>query len=111
MRKFYKNVGVDAETLHFCAECSICGKKEYGVKVPVLCRSVRTLARCEKGKANKLSQASYNRAKAKSTQLLAMKMNKCRHCYAWVCDNCYDADDLLGACVECSKNKDLLSGK
>ncbi len=105
MRQFYKNVGADAETLQFCAECEICGKKEHGTKIPFLCRSVRTLARCEKGKANKLSQALYNHAKANSTQLLAMKMNKCQHCYIWVCDNCYDAEDSFGACSKCSKQE------
>ena len=29
MRQFYKNVKLDAETMRFCAECEICGKKEY----------------------------------------------------------------------------------
>ncbi len=103
MRQFYKNVEVDALTFYFCTRCEICGKKEYGVKIPVLCRSVRTLARCEKGEANKVSQALYNRAKAKSTQLIAMKMNKCQHCCLWVCDNCYNTEDSFGACNECSK--------
>ncbi len=104
MRQFYKNVKLDTETLHFCAECEICCKKEYGVKIPILCRSIRTLARCEKGKANKISQALYNRAKANSTQLLAMKMNKCQHCGLWVCDKCYDAEASFGTCSKCSES-------
>ncbi len=103
MRQFYERILVDTETFRFSARCKICGKKEYGAKVPILCRSVRTLARCEKGKANKLRQALYNRAKANSTQLIAMKMNQCRHCNQWVCDDCYDNEDSLGACSECSK--------
>ncbi len=49
MWQFYKNVGVDSETLHFCAKCKNCGKKEYGAKIPVFCRSVRVLPRCERG--------------------------------------------------------------
>ncbi len=105
MRQFYENVRVDAESLRFCAECESCAKKEYGAKVPILCRSVRTLARCEKGKANKLSQTLYNHAKANSTQLLAMKMNQCRHCNKWVCDSCYDNADEYGACSKCKKSE------
>ncbi len=104
MRQFYKNIGVNAETLHFYAKCENCGKKEYGLKLPFLCRSIKTLALCEMGKANKLSQALYNRAKAISTQLIAMKMNKCQHCHSWVCDNCYNAEDSSGACIKCPES-------
>ncbi len=105
MRQFYKNVKVDTETLHFCAECEICATKEYGTKIPILCRSVRILARCEKGKAGKLCQALYNRAMANSTQLIAMRLNQCRHCHKWVCDSCYDNADEYGACSKCKKSE------
>ena len=89
------------ETLQFCAECEICGKKEYGFKIPFLCRSIRTLARCEKGTANKISQGLYNRAKANATQMIAIKMNQCRQCRLWVCDSCYNNNDALGICRHC----------
>ena len=105
MRQFYKNVKLDAETMRFCAECEICGKKEYGLKIPFLCRGIRTLTRCEKGTANKISQALYNRAKANSTQVIAIKMNQCKHCYLWVCDNCYDNKDEYGAGSKCEKKE------
>jgi len=105
MRKFYKNVRPDTETMRFCAECEICRKREYGLKIPVLCRSIRTLARCEKGTANKISRGLYNRAKANSTQVIAMKMNQCRNCYKWVCDNCYISEDEYGACTGCRKKE------
>ena len=101
MKLFYKRIRVDAETLRFYAECPICGKKQYGAKIPLICRSVRTLARCENGRANKLSQSAFNRAKVKATQQLALRFNQCRHCYQWVCDDCYDNTDALGACRDC----------
>ncbi len=104
MRQFYKNVKVDTETLQFCAECEICKKKEYGLKIPVLCRSIKTLARCEKGKANKICRSLYNRAKANSTQIIAIKMNQCKRCHSWVCDNCFISEDEYGACTGCRKN-------
>ncbi len=103
MRRFYENVCTDAEALRFSAVCEICEKKLYGARVPFLCRNVRTLARCENGKANKLSQALYNRAKANSTQLIAMKLNQCLRCRSWVCDACFDNDDAVGVCNDCSK--------
>ena len=105
IRRCFRNVKVDTETLRFYAEREICGKKEYGVKVSILCRSVRTLARCEKGKANKLSQTLYNHTKTNSTQLIAIKLNQCRHCYKWVCNNCYDNSDTLGICSKCSETE------
>ncbi len=105
MRQFYEHIRVDAETLHFYAACEICGKKQFGTRIPMFCRRVQTLAKCAKGKANKLSQALFNHAKATSTQLLAIHFNQCRHCYNWVCDDCYDIGDELGACRNCSANK------
>ena len=101
MKLFYKRIRVDAETLRFYAECPICGKKQYGAKIPLICRSVRTLARCANGRANKLSQSAFNHAKVKATQQLALRFNQCRHCYQWVCDDCYDNTDALGACRDC----------
>ena len=104
MKLFYKRIRVDAETLRFYAECPICGKKQYGAKIPLICRSVRTLARCANGRANKLSQSAFNHAKVKATQQLALKFNQCRHCLNWACDNCYDASDTVGSCKQCLEN-------
>ncbi len=103
MKQFYKQVRVDAEALCFCVRCDVCGKELHGMKIPLFCRSVRTLARCENGKANRMSQSIYNHAKANATQLLAMRFNQCRHCYRWVCDECYDTTDVIGACKKCSQ--------
>ena len=105
MKQFYEHIRVDAEMLHFYAECPICGKKQYGAGIPLICRSVRTLARCAKGKANKISQAAFNHAKANATQQLALQFNQCRYCYRWVCDDCYDPTDVLGACRDCSQKE------
>lgn len=102
MKQFYEHIRVDAETLRFYVKCPICGRKQYGAKIPLSCRKIRTLARCAKGKANKLSQTAFNHAKANATQQLAMLVNHCRHCYKWVCDNCYDSNDFIGACRDCS---------
>ena len=101
MKQFYEHVRVDAETLRFYTKCPICGKKLYGAKIPFICRSVRTLAKCKKSKANKIYQTTFNHAKANATQLLAMQFNQCRHCFKWVCDKCYDSTDTLGACRDC----------
>ena len=105
MKQFYEHIRVDTETLRFYAMCPICGKKQYGAKIPLMCRSVRTLARCTKGMANKICQTAFNRTKANTTQQLAMQFNQCRHCYKWVCDECYDSTDSLGACRDCSQKK------
>lgn len=105
MRQFYKQVRVDAETLRFYAQCPICGKKQYGARIPLMCRSVRTLAKCTKGRANKFSQTIYNHAKATAVQQLAMYFNQCRHCYQWICDKCYDINDSDGACRDCSAKR------
>ena len=101
MKLFYKRIRVDAETLRFYAECPICGKKQYGARIPLICRSVRTLARCANGRANKLSQSAFNHAKVKATQQLALRFNQCRHCFQCVCDDCYDSTDAFGACRDC----------
>lgn len=104
MQQFYEYVHVDAETLRFYVQCPICSRKHYAERLPLMCRSVRTLAKCAKGEANKVSQETFNHAKAMSVQQLAMQhFNQCRHCFRWVCDACYDIDDPEGACRACSK--------
>ena len=105
MRQFYEQVRVDGETLRFYAQCPICGKKQYGARIPLMCRSVRTLAKCAKGQANKLSQTIYNHAKATSVQQLALQFNQCRNCYRWVCDDCYDISGSDGACRDCVETR------
>ena len=106
MKEFYKLVKADAEALRFSVACEECGKKIHGEKIPLFCRGARTLARCKIGKANHLSQRSFNRAKANSTQLLALSFNQCRRCYRWVCDECFDCTDPVGACKACSEKSD-----
>ncbi|MBQ9931589.1 MAG: hypothetical protein IJO79_04480 [Firmicutes bacterium] len=104
MRQFYEHVHVDAETLRFYAQCPICGNKFYAARIPLLCRSVKILARCAKGTANKVSQSSFNHMKAASVQQLAMlHFNQCRTCFRWVCDNCYDISCQDGVCRNCVK--------
>ena len=105
MRQFYEQVRVDAETLRFYARCPICGKKEFGARLPLICRNAGVLAKCAKGRANRFSQKAYNHAKAASTQQLALCFNQCRYCYRWVCDACYNIDDPHGACTDCSKKE------
>jgi len=104
MKQFYEHIRVDMETLRFYTKCPICGKNQYGAKIPLICRGARSLARCTKGKANKFSQSAFNHAKATATQKLALQFNQCRYCYQLVCDDCYDSTDDLGACRNCSKN-------
>jgi len=102
MRRFYEHVRVDKEGLRFYVSCPICGMRQYGSRIPLLCRRVRTLALCETGRARGLSQKRYNHTKAAAVQQLAMHFNQCRYCLRWVCDRCYDADDGEGACRDCS---------
>lgn len=105
MKQFYEHVRIDAETLRFHVQCHICGRKQYGSGLPLICRSVKTLAKCAKGKASKFKQAMFNRAKANATQLLAIHFNQCRCCYQWVCDACYDSTAADGACLNCSQKE------
>ena len=105
MKQFYERIRVDVETLHFYAACPVCGKKQYGGKIPLLCRSVRTLARCFNGRAGALCQTVFNHAKANATLLLAIRFNQCRYCGQLVCDDCYDSADDLGACRDCAQRK------
>ena len=70
MKQFYEHIRVDAEALSFSAECAICGRKQYAVKLPLGCRNVRTLSGCVSGKANKISQTAFNHAKANATNSL-----------------------------------------
>lgn len=104
MKQFYELVRVDAESLRFYVLCPICGRKQYGQRIPLLCRSARALARCSAGRAGRFRQSAFNRARAAATQLLALQCNQCRHCHRWVCDDCYDITDPLGACRSCAQN-------
>lgn len=108
MKQFYEHVRVDGETLRFYAVCPICGRKQYGPRLPLICWSVRALTRCEKGQAARLWQSAFNRARANATQQLAMQFNQCRYCYRLVCDDCYDSADALGACRDCSRKNETL---
>lgn len=103
MKQFYEQLRTDLETRRFFALCPICGKKQHGGKIPLLCRSRKSLAQSEAGRGNRLSRWAFNHAKANATQLLAIQFNQCRHCYRWVCDACYDSTDPLGACRDCSE--------
>ncbi|MBE6933004.1 MAG: hypothetical protein E7464_06475 [Ruminococcaceae bacterium] len=102
MRQFYQSVRVDAESLRFYYQCSICGRMQYGEKLPLLCRGVRALARCAVGKGG-MSQRVFNRAKVQAVQQLALQFNQCRYCLRWVCDECYDMDHTDGICCTCTQ--------
>lgn len=102
MKQFYEHIRIDAETLRFYAACQCCGKKQYGARIPLVCRSVKILARCAKGRANTVSQKTFNHTKANATQQLALQFNQCRYCRRWVCDDCYDITSSDGACRDCS---------
>lgn len=106
MRHFYERVHVDPDTLRFYAACPICGRKYYAARVPLLCRGVRTFAKCAKGKANRISQSLFNHAKANSVHQLPLRhFNQCRGCLRLVCDDCYDISHSDGACRECSQKE------
>lgn len=107
MKQLFEHIRVDAETLRFYAQCSVCGKKQYGAKIPIICRRVKTLSRCAKGKAGRLSQSAFNHAKAASVQFIAMEFNLCRNCFQWVCDNCYDINNDGWQCMNCSQKQQL----
>lgn len=102
MRRFYENVDVDFESLRFYAGCPICGRKNYGGRIPLSFRDARKLDRCRHGRAGRLSQMVFNRIKASSVQLLAVHFNQCEKCRRFVCDDCFDSGE--GICAEC-KNK------
>lgn len=103
MKRFYGQIRVDGETLRFYTRCPICGRKQHGARLPLLCRSVKTLARCEKGSGGRLSQSAFNHTKANATRQLAMRFNLCPRCCRWVCDECYDSTDSPGSCRDCSQ--------
>ena len=100
MKQFYEQVRVDAETLRFSVQCPVCGRTQQGAQLPLLCRSVKTLERCVKGRAGRIRQSVFNHTRANATQALAMRFNLCRHCCRWVCDECYDS---TGACRDCTQ--------
>ena len=105
MKRFYNNIRPDEESLRFYCECECCGKRMIGERLPLLCRDVRTLARCKAGTAGAWKQKRYNKAKIKTYSKLILKFNLCQHCFKFVCDGCFDISDDLGACCECSQKK------
>lgn len=105
MKQFFEHIHVDAQTLRFYADCPICGKRQYGARIPSACRCARTLFLCTRGEASPFAQSRFNHARTNATLRLALRFNQCRHCLRWVCDDCYDVTDALGACVDCSQTE------
>ena len=103
MRHFYENVDTDVESMRFWVSCPVCGRKQYGEKIPALCSGARNLERCRKGRGDKLSQVIFNRRKALSVQRLARFFNQCEKCHRFVCDDCYDTEGSI--CLECKGGK------
>ena len=103
MKMFFNNIRLDEESLCFYYACDGCGKRMYSGKLPLLCRGVRTLARCEAGTAGGWKQKAYNRAKHRAYSKLILKFNLCQHCFKFVCDDCFDTE--AGFCHDCSRKK------
>ena len=103
MKVFFNNIRLDEESLRFYYACDRCGKRTYSGKLPLLCRGVRTLARCKTGTAGGWKQKSYNRAKHRAYSKLILKFNLCQHCFKFVCDDCFDTE--AGFCHDCSRKK------
>ena len=106
MKVFFNNIRLDEESLRFYYACDRCGKRTYSGKLPLLCRGVRTLARCKTGTAGGWKQKAYNRAKHRAYSKLILQFNLCQHCFKFVCDDCFDTSDDLGACSECTRKKE-----
>lgn len=107
MKWFYKYIYVESQNMRFCFECEVCGKKIFGKKTPLICRREKTLIKCEIGKANKIIQRVFDHQKANSISLISLSLNQCRHCFRWVCDECFHCLDVEESCIECldKKNK------
>ena len=105
MRDFYKQVHIDVKTMRFSAKCPICGKPEFGSRLPFICRSERNLIRLEKGESGIIKQLAYNKSHALAVQDLARLFNLCRSCGGWVCDKCFCENEGGGICVNCASRK------
>lgn len=106
MRRFYEEVWVD-DTMRFFTACSICGKRKYAGRLPLLYRSKDSLGLLEQGKGGKYRQAAYNRRKTSVVQHLARFFNRCTVCGKWVCDDCFHPNAGYGACHNCI-NKEVI---
>lgn len=99
MRQLYEQIRVDHKEKKFYADCDACGKRQYSVKLPLLCRGKELLQLLEDGYVGGLRQRMYNRCKARAVQDLARYFNQCRRCGKWVCDEMYDLNALV--CNQC----------
>ena len=106
---FFNNIRLDEESLRFYYACDRCGKRTYSGKLPLLCRGVRTLARCKTGTAGGWKQKAYNRAKHRVYSKLILQFNLCQRCFKFVCDGCFDTEADL--CHDCSRKKAKKSSK
>ena len=84
MKQFYEHIRVDAETLRFYAMCLICGKKQYGAKIPLICRggenSCQVRWRCGKqAKSNGLQprKGKCNAAACHKVQSVPILLSAC----------------------------------
>ncbi len=105
MRDFYKQVYIDVKTKRFVASCPICGKTEYGSRLPLICRSDSNHIKLEKGEAGIIKQLAYNKCHALAVQELARLFNLCRRCGLWVCDECFLKNENCGICANCASVK------
>ncbi len=103
MKQFYQQVSVDYKSGRFQFICPVCGKVEYGIKVPFLCSAGKTISLCEQGRAMGLWQDIFNRRKAKAVTQLSHRVNLCTNCGRFVCDNCYSRANPTGSCAKCSE--------
>ncbi len=101
MRDFYKQTGV-SQNARFYAACAICGKKHYGSKLPLLCRTANMPELLENGRAGKIRRCVYNKSFVSAVQVLAGYFNLCRSCGSWVCDKCFVPEKRNGICITCN---------
>ena len=102
MRQFYRRVHVDKSTMHFCAACELCEKKQYAMKLPLLCRRKSQLPKLERGENSGMIQSAYIQAKMHASRELAKRFNYCRGCGKWVCDVCFNIEGEQDHCIECA---------
>ncbi len=101
MRQFNRQVRMDQRQLRFYAVCAICGKRQYGGRLPFLCRSQGLLPRLEQGQADPFRQKLYMQSRRKAVEQLVLRFNLCRGCGTWVCDECFACDQGDGLCHRC----------
>lgn len=101
MQRLYAQIRVDETKLRYYAACPQCGARRYAGKLPASCPRT-LLPELAAGTAEPRRQRAYHRGARIAARRLARYFNRCRLCAQWVCDACYDVEDDLGACRQCS---------